>query len=182
MTRTLLITDPRCVLIDAETDTAEYDIFERLVIDAAGGWTGDAPVCRRGLNDWRERLLTLLGIVRADVVGVVSIAADYPAHASSAKVLAYIPAKPAVKSQLSVPFDTPDELAIGIDRVVAEKERIVIATGQRDHEYVNSLHSEVSWRTSVAPVIVNASRLGLLERDFNALADALGVEHPQKRV
>lgn len=177
----VLLLDPRAVLADTQTDHTPLDRWETSVVEEAGGWADHTPVYRRALVDWEERLMRVLGAVQPTHTAVASFP-GYAPHAAAAKALAALPDH-GIRAPLYTP-DTASDLAKALDRIpgVSDAECIVIATGQRDAEYLDKLHSEVSWRTSVAPVIVNASRLGLLERDFNALADALGVEHPQKRV
>lgn len=58
---------------------------------------------------------------------------------------------------------------------------VVIVTGQRGTSDLDVLRSEVAGRCGVAPFVVNAGRLGLLDRDIEQLATSMDSSLPEKR-
>jgi hypothetical protein len=199
MTRTLLVLDPSALFADTQLDYTALDRWEHAVVEAAAGWSPEAPMYRRALSDWRERLDTLCTTLDPDVIAVVAMR-EYAARITALRLFvalspdaddeSEIPVQVdddeasiavqsgPVTSQLPVQADSADEVAFALGRVDSEFERIVIVTGQREADYVERLISEVAWRTSTIPVLVNTGRLGLLERDIAILETTLRSREP----
>lgn len=179
--RTLLILDDGALFASTRFDLTPLDRWERAVVDAAGGWDTSAPMHRRALATWPERLMELLAVVCPDVIAVTTQPALAPRRAA-VSVLVALPNRPAVKAPLPVADGGARALAYAVGQVVGGPyERVVIVTGQRGSDDLEVLRSEVSWRCSVAPIIANAGRLGLLSLDIEEVAAAVDPSSPQKR-
>lgn len=179
--RTLLVLDDGAFFADTQLDYAPLDRWERAVADEAGGWDATAPMHRRALASWREKFMSLLALVRPDVIGVAQPPALAPRRAS-VSVLVALPHRPAAKAPLLVADGSVGALAYAIGQVArGPHTRVVIVTGQRVTSDLDVLRSEVAWRSGVTPLIVNAGRLGLLDADIEQLAAAVDSSLPQKR-
>lgn len=178
---TLLVIDDGALFADTQRDYSPLDRWERAVVDEAGGWDGSAPVYRRALASWRERLIEVLALLRPDVIAVTQQPAFAPRRAA-VRVMTALPRRPAVSAMLPVPDGGAGALAYAVSQVAGEPfARVVILTGQRGTGDLDALRSEVSWRCGVAPLIANVGRLGLLDGDIEALAVAIDASLPQKR-
>lgn len=179
--RTLLALDDGALFADTDVDYAPLDRWECAVVEETGGWDAMAPMHRRVLASWREKLMSLLALVRPDVIGVAQPPALAPRRAA-VSVLTALPHQPAVKAPLPVADGSTGALAYAIGQVAGGPHtRVIIVTGQRGTSDLDSLRSEVAWRCGVEPLVVNAGRLGLLDRDIEQLAAAVDSSLPQKR-
>lgn len=181
MTRTLLVLDDGALFADTQLDLSALDRWERAVVEEAGGWDTAAPMHRRALASWRGKLMSLLVLVHPDVIAVTTQPALAPRRAA-VSVLVALPHQPAVKAPLPVADGSVGPLAFAVGQVAGgPHERVVIVTGQRGTGDIDVLRSEVAWRCGVAPLIVNAGRLGLLDRDIEQLATSMDSSLPEKR-
>jgi hypothetical protein len=181
MTRTLLVLDDGALFADTQLDLSALDRWERAVVEEAGSWDVTAPTHRRALASWREKLSSLLALVRPDVIAVTTHPALAPRRAA-VSVLVALPHRPAVTGPLPVADGSVGALAYAVGQVAGGPYRcVVIVTGQRGTGDLDVLRSEVAWRCGVAPLIVNAGRLGLLDRDIEQLATSMDSSLPQKR-
>lgn len=178
--RTLLVLDDGAFFADTQIDLTPLDRWEAAVVEEVGGWDHSAPVYRRALATWRGTLMSLLAAVQPDVIAVTA-APTYAPRLSAAKVMAPLPHRPAVKGLLPVADASPGALAYAVGRVDNSFERVLIVTGQRDAEWLEAVSHEVTWRTGCVPRIVNAGRLGLLQRDVESLASEQSMRQPQNR-
>lgn len=181
MPRTLLVLDDGALFADTQLDLSALDRWERAVVEEAGGWDHSAPVYRRALSSWREKLMVLLAAVRPDVIAVAG-SPVYAPRLAAAKVIAALPDCPAASGLLPVADASPGALAFAVGRVDNLFERVLIVTGQRDAKWLESVSHEVAWRTGCVPRIVNAGRLGLLERDVEPFAPEHSVGRRQNRL
>ena len=179
--RTLLVIDDGAFFADTQRDYSPLDRWERAVVDEAGGWDESAPVYRRALASWRHGLMEVLALLRPEAIAVAQPPALAPRRAA-VSVLAALPHKPAAKAPLLVADGSTGALAYAVGQVAGGPyARVVIVTGQRGTSDLDSLRSEVAWRCGVAPLIVNAGRLGLLDADIEQLAAAVDSSLPEKR-
>lgn len=180
MTRTLLVLDDGALFADTDKD-APLDRWEQAVVEEAGGWDAMAPMHRRALASWREKLMSLLALVRPDVIAVAQSSALAPRRAAVG-VLVALPNRPAVKAALPVADGSTGALAYAIGQVAGGPHtRVIVVTGQRVTSDLDVLRSEVAWRCGVAPLVVNTGRLGLLDGDIEELAAVLDSSLVQKR-
>lgn len=179
--RTLLVLDDGALFADTDVDYAPLDRWECAVVEETGGWDAMAPMHRRVLASWREKLMSLLALVRPDVIAVAQPPAFAPRRAA-VSILTALPHRPAVKGSLSVGDGSVGALAFAAGQVAGGPyARVVIVTGQRVTSDLDVLRSEVAWRCGVTPLIVNAGRLGVLDRDIEQLATSMDSSLPQKR-
>lgn len=179
--RTLLVLDDCALFADTQLNYAPLDRWECAVVEDAGGWDATAPMHRRVLASWREKLMSLLALVRPDVIAVAQPPALAPRRAS-VSVLVALPHRPATKAPLPVADGSTGALAYAVGQVAGGPyTHIVIVTGQRVTSDLDSLRSEVAWRGGVEPLVVNAGRLGLLDRDIEQLAASMDPLLPEKR-
>lgn len=164
LTRALLIIDPRCIFVEPG-DPAAYSP------DSHVGWSGDAPMSRRALEGWADRLVALSDIVKPEVIGVVSYGIDIVEHASVARTVhALRQDRGGILNRLPVTADTADALAGAIAAVDFDAQRIVIVTAGRDDDDVGELKAGVIRSTVVAPTVLNAGAVGLRDADLAALS------------
>ncbi|MBN9209573.1 MAG: hypothetical protein J0H96_13070 [Microbacterium ginsengisoli] len=178
---TLLVIDDGAFFADTQLDYSPLDRWERAVVDEAGGWDEGAPVYRRALASWRERLMEVLALLRPDTIAVTQAPAFAPRRAA-ARVMSALPHRRVVTAMLPVADGGVGALAYAVGQVAGEPfARVVILTGQRGSGDLDALHSEVAWRHGVVPLIVNAGRLGLLAGDIENLAASVDPSLPEKR-
>lgn len=181
MTRTLLVLDDGAFFADTQLDLSPLDRWEHAVVDESGGWDGSAPVYRRALASWRERLMEVLALLRPETIAVTQQPAFAPRRAA-VRVMTALPRRPAVTATLPVPDGGAGALAYAVGQVAGGPyARVIILTGQRGTGDLDALRSEVAWRCGVTPLIVNAGRLGLLAGDVETLAAIIDPALPQKR-
>ena len=179
--RTLLVMDDGAFFADTQLDYSPLDRWECAVVEETGGWDATAPMHRRALASWREKLMSLLALVRPDVIAFATRPALAPRRAA-ASVLTALPHQPAVKAPLPVADGSTGALAYAIGQVAGGPHtRVIIVTGQRVTSDLDVLRSEVAWRCGVEPLVVNAGRLGLLDRDIEQLATSMDSSLPEKR-
>ena len=179
--RTLLVIDDGAFFADTQRDYSPLDRWERAVVDEAGGWDESAPVYRRALASWRHGLMEVLALLRPEVIAVTQAPAFAPRRAA-ARVMSALPHRRVVTAMLPVADGAVGALAYAVGQVAGGPyARVVILTGQRGTDDLDTLRSEVAWRHGVVPLIVNAGRLGLLVRDVESLAASVDPSLPEKR-
>lgn len=170
MLRSLLILDDNAFFADTQRDLTPLDRWEAAVVEEAGGWDHSAPVYRRALATWREKLMSLLAAVQPDVIAVAA-SPSYAPRLAAAKVMTALPHRPTVKGVLPVADASPGALAYAVGRVDSPFGQVLIVTGQRDAAWLGAVRDEVAWRTGCVPLLVDSGRLGILKSDPDAMSD-----------
>lgn len=164
LTRTLLIIDPRCIFVEPG-DPAAYGP------DSHVGWSGDAPMSRRALEGWPDRLVALYDTVKPDATGVASYSIDLVERMTVAKTVAALRQdRGGILGPLPVTHDAAYEFAAAIEAVDFVPERIVIVTGGRDADYLADLERDVVLAARMKPTVLNAGVVGLRDTDLAALS------------